>query len=288
MTRTGFVQGPLPTPARQKMSTEMQSESGASEMSNRQIEQQRIMSTKAAEADNVGLRHLCIELADVILENKRGTVQEESTLYDRSTRGKRSSEPFDLSLYQTVGDFLDNEYTGETIPTFISGHGFAGETYEDVFFEKMFDASRILLQQLIDQHLLQNIEMEDAQELFAEEGEINMMELFRSLPLQETFFRHLQPALAQRHQRGLEQLARQRATEEKEKHRHQLANHALIFKINAYSTSKIDASQAKRFFHFLNELEKTYGNDVLRASLSFATLEMSIKVRHLFDAKYQF
>lgn len=257
-------------------------------MSKQKIEQQRIISAKAIEPNNVGLRHLCIELVDVILENKRGIVQEERTPYDCSTRGKPSSDPFDLSLYQTVGDFLENEYTGDTRPTFLSGHGFAAERYSDVFFDKMFDAGRILLQQLIDQHLLQDIEMEDAQELFAEEGEIEMMELFRSLPLQETFFRHLQPALAQRHQRGLEQLARQRATQEKEKHRHELANSALIFKINAYSTSKIEMPEAKRFFHFLNELEKTYGDDVLRASLSFATLEMSIKVRHLFDAKYQF
>lgn len=46
--------------------------------------------------------------------------------------------------------------------------------------------------------------------------------------------------------------------------------------------------KAKQFFDFLNELEKTYGNSVLRASLSFATLDMSIKVSHLLDAKYKF
>lgn len=38
-------------------------------MSKQKIEQQRIISAKAIEPNNVGLRHLCIELVDVILEN---------------------------------------------------------------------------------------------------------------------------------------------------------------------------------------------------------------------------
>lgn len=52
------------------------------------------------------------------------------TGYDQSFFGRKSSNPIDKSKFQTINDFLVYP-TGDSIPTFCSGHGMVAEIWED-------------------------------------------------------------------------------------------------------------------------------------------------------------
>lgn len=75
------------------------------------------------------VRPLCVQIVRILSEEtKRAAVVEERP-WDTSSYGKLTEERFALDDYATVGEFLDNALTGDTIATYGPGGGFAAETY---------------------------------------------------------------------------------------------------------------------------------------------------------------
>lgn len=73
-------------------------------------------------------------LANSITRNKRAEIEVVDCGYDYSTYGRRTNQPFCVSDFNTVRDFL-NEPTGNTTATYVSGYGMAAETYKDDFLQ---------------------------------------------------------------------------------------------------------------------------------------------------------
>ena len=73
---------------------------------------------------------MCKWLAGVLTNEDRYTVQWIDSGWDCSARCCATGEPFDLKHYLLVGDFLENEPTGNTVATYCSGHGLGAEYYE--------------------------------------------------------------------------------------------------------------------------------------------------------------
>lgn len=53
--------------------------------------------------------------------------------YDRSLHARATGLAHDVSQYGTVGEFLEEALTGQTVPTFESGHGFTTESIDEEF-----------------------------------------------------------------------------------------------------------------------------------------------------------
>jgi hypothetical protein len=67
-------------------------------------------------------------LIDILITNDKYDEVIEDSGYDVSTRSRKSTESFDISEYDTVGDFLNNEVGPRTIATYCSGHGLAAQS----------------------------------------------------------------------------------------------------------------------------------------------------------------
>lgn len=60
-----------------------------------------------------------------------------------------------INLNQTIAEFLDDEYTGNWIPTFQSGHGMRFATYEDSLSEETLNIGCSIMLDVI-QHCVEN------------------------------------------------------------------------------------------------------------------------------------
>ena len=67
------------------------------------------------------------EIIDAVVSDTRSETREIHTQWDLSTEGVDTGEPYDLSVFNTVEDFLQEVLPG-TEPTFLSGHGLAAPT----------------------------------------------------------------------------------------------------------------------------------------------------------------
>jgi hypothetical protein len=55
-----------------------------------------------------------------------------------------------ISLNQTLSDFLENEYTGTSRPSYESGHGFFYDTYGDLLSQFTFELASDYMHQIIN------------------------------------------------------------------------------------------------------------------------------------------
>lgn len=230
-------------------------------------------------------------LARVILENHRGEAIEEWSPWDHSTRGQRSDDSFDLTPYETVGDFLDNEFTGGTCATYCSGSGLEAETYADRFSADSCESYNDCIRQTApalcrpeDGYF--DDEVGDA---LAMEG-VNLYEMessFRNLPLQETFFRNMGQALNERNQERLQNETAAAAAVIKQKHLRQLAGTELPSTIEAFSGStKWEGKNSKSLWTFLDALVEQHGAEKIAAALMFVRISTSNKVASDLKVRY--
>lgn len=230
-------------------------------------------------------------LARVILANHRGEAIEECSPWDYSTRGRLSNESFDLTLYETVGDFLDNEFTGNTCATYCSGSGLAAETYADVFNDELLVMYNDCVQQVAPklcspENGFFDDEVGDA---LAMEGvaHYEMADSFRKLPLQETFFRSMGQALAERNQGRLQNEAAAAAAVIKQETLRQLAGTELPRTIKAFAGStKWEGKNHKNLWDFLDALVKQYGSEKIAAALMFVGIRTSNKIASELKVRY--
>ena len=82
-------------------------------------------------------------VVDEAVDGTRYRVVVDKTPWDLSTRAVSTEQQYDLSAYDMIGDFLE-EPTGNTVATYVSGSGFAAESWEeqviDMLRETVWDA----------------------------------------------------------------------------------------------------------------------------------------------------
>jgi hypothetical protein len=115
--------------------------------------------------------------------------------YDSSSHSRRTNKKYKLEDFETINDFL-NEPTGNTLATYISGHGFSAETWEDRcteishetllewLKEKDFYASLLDSDEMIDDKFWETLIKIDACDLA-------WLEKFRKLPFKSLSVRPL-------------------------------------------------------------------------------------------------
>jgi|GEM_PF-2434462 hypothetical protein len=91
----------------------------------------------------------------VILNNKKHKIDHSiDPPWDHSGRVFNTDEPFDLNDYATFDEFINEEYTGESCATYMSGYGIAHYTYEERFnqisFEWLTSQVHIVIEELIE------------------------------------------------------------------------------------------------------------------------------------------
>jgi hypothetical protein len=230
-------------------------------------------------------------LAHVILENRRGEAIEERSPWDYSTRGRPSNESFDLTEYETIGDFLDNELTGNTRATFCSGSGFAAETYASVFTEESWKMYGHCIREIapklagpedgsIEDEVIDALSTEGV-------ADYEMEEAFRRLPLQETFFRNMGKALEERNQERLQNEIDANADSAKKEAIRQLAGTELPMVIQNFSgATKWEWQNHKGLWNFLDALVEEHGVEKVAAALVFVRINTSTKVAFELKVRY--
>ena len=74
----------------------------------------------------------------IILERTKSTIRYEETDWDSSSFGRATNEPFDPATYSSVEQFLEDEPTGNTQATYVSGMGFAADYFRDDAYTVVF------------------------------------------------------------------------------------------------------------------------------------------------------
>ena len=88
--------------------------------------------SKMLDEEGYCITSFAIWLINIIIDNNKYIEVIEDYGYDISTRPKIAEESYNFAQYETIEDFLQNEFTGNTKATYISGHGLAAETlYEE-------------------------------------------------------------------------------------------------------------------------------------------------------------
>lgn len=80
----------------------------------------------------------------IAVEEYMSIVQRDITPWDYSTYGRKTNQLYDLSKYQTIGDFL-GEPSGNTVATYTSGSGLVAESWR---YQVLDDVASIVMDKL--------------------------------------------------------------------------------------------------------------------------------------------
>lgn len=233
----------------------------------------------AEDPDNAIYRAAGTWLATCLLSNQRAEILVERTPWDISSYGQPTSEGFDLSQYESVGDFLDNESTGNTVATYLSGSGFAAELYAELLSDEVVSAYRDYLWNTYPE--LRDVEWEGALLDSAIDeledrgvGGLLFEERFREMPLLECLTKHLSAALEQRELRRIAEARRLRRRSDLMT----LAGEAVEAIENGGGHVKWTKSNWDGLLALLQAAVERYGQERVGAALAFCTLNMSHSV----------
>ncbi len=152
--------------------------------------------------DNEITQALGIWVTRVILENTRADVIREETPWDCSTFATRTADPFDLSEYKTIDDFLKNEATGNTVATYCSGMGMLAEMYLTQFNEVALDLHTRMLKAMpeaLDPEWLEGIDDAIYDQLcISNLGEHDFSQPIRAMAIEDCCEKYLSLAIADR------------------------------------------------------------------------------------------
>lgn len=219
--------------------------------------------------------------AKVILDNQRGQCRVERTPWDSSSYGCSSGESFDLSEHETVGEFLDNEYTGSTIATYCSGSGFSAETFGDsiqyVFrsvYDEMFKSKYPDLfdqDDFIPDEVRDSLERLDAEDCLFEDT-------FRKMPLIECFTKYLGQAMILRAEEAEQ---RRQCIAEKERIDRAIREIAgnIPNEIESFAGNiKYEKSNWNILLKYLHDISAVYGKNAVSAALALSRISASNSV----------
>lgn len=229
-------------------------------------------------------------LADVAINGTRGEAIVEDSGYDYSTRGVSTAEPFDISVHETAGDFLSEEFTGNTVATYVSGSGRAAETYAD----EAESMARDLLYEWLRKHCP---EFFDGGEYFASDSMVDVlcdagcdaiwiMGIFNAQPLAPIVELYREEAERRRVQRDAEALASRELAEQRNAHRLEQAG-TLPAQITAIAGSTYFCKQNWGvLLADLNRLASSHGRESVGAALRLVHLNLSNSVRDEILVRY--
>lgn len=243
----------------------------------------------AEQPDNSIYRALGTWLAHCLIDGEHSAIRVDLSPWDVSSYGAPTGEPFDLSQYLKVGEFLDGEATGSTIATYVSGSGFAAEMYSERFDQLALEAfSKLVFQDYPELRDLDDPGVprldDDAYEQLLDAGvdESLFAERFRSWPLMDTYTKYLQYALQERAEE-------QRKAEELHQQRERLRSFAgdAIAEINqAAGGTRWEKANWDTLRRILSTVCTKYGKDRVGAALLFCNLNTSVSVQRALAEKY--
>jgi hypothetical protein len=153
-------------------------------------------------------------LVDILIDNEKYAEVVEDSGYDVSTFSQRSPESLDLSQYETVGEFLENEVGPNTVATFCSGHGFAAKSRASEAEELCNEALRDWVKADWPQYVEDGYIAEDLSDQLCENlVDCDFMQRFSEQKLVEAFSSYLPDAIKAREARRQAAAARERTAE---------------------------------------------------------------------------
>lgn len=174
-----------------------------------------------ADTNSDAYEQLGVWLVDIILSNHRYEQRVVDCGYDVSYYPYRIDEAYPLEDYDTVGDFLDHELTGNTVATYCSGSGIAPETLRaaaqslaaELFSEWIYARFPVLRLDNVEEPAFESDDIWDV--LFQHMADDSaLMETFAHWNLAEVCVRYVRVTLAWRDEvrRQEEQTARQQGS----------------------------------------------------------------------------
>lgn len=207
-------------------------------------------------------------LVGVLLDNKRYKAVVEDVGYDRSTWAVSSRDGYQMADYDTVGEILDNEFTGQTVATYCSGSGLAAQTLREAANEIASEALSEWLGERLpglydrdDKIVLEKNFDFDSDAVFDALTEIGteygFVEVFASRPLIDVWNKHLSAVLGlrakDREKAQIEALERQRVETLVE-----AAGRPLLTQLNVrWQGMRFENATATEFWSVLNGLRKS-------------------------------
>lgn len=228
-------------------------------------------------------------LAHAILENEHCEARVDKTPWDCSSYGHRTGQPIDISQYETVDDFLENEYTGNTTATFCSGSGFAAESYGSaityVLWESYSELLRKLCPDLIDpdgsvpDEVLDGLVMEDASDCLLDQA-------FREQPLLECFTKHMSTAILERAETERQQREQREIADCKRQELESLAGQIPSLIEEFAAKRKFEKANWHLLLEYLDRLIEVEGATEVAAAIRCAQLQLSASVSSELRARY--
>lgn len=243
--------------------------------------------SKMLDEEGYCITSFAIWLINIIIDNNKYIEVIEDYGYDISTRAEISEDSYNLAQYETIEEFLENEFTGNTTATYISGHGLAAEKlYEeaqnqirDIWFD-------FINNEFPELELIKNQEVDDSvyDELWKYDLiDINILEYICKLRLKPLYNKYLLKAYEFRHEQEVKkEIERQKFLKYQEEIK--LLSIETTFKIkNFIKGKKFESNEWNNLITFLNNLVNEFGKEKVFASLLLNPIYCSQSVKHKLD-----
>ena len=229
--------------------------------------------------NSLPLKELSVWLSLRILRNIKYVPVVIDSGYDVSTSGTKSSDRLDVSSYISVGQFLENEYTGETVPTHCSGSGLAAQTYD----EAAYDEAISIIHDHINNNYPELFELDDYySELIDFECDgVELIREFRSISLKKC----IEDSKEEVERIILDEALEKKAAQDQEDYITRSAGKYTTV-IENYHQGKITKQELPEFLIFLDSLVSEASKHVVACALRRCRLDISNSVRETVFSRY--
>lgn len=225
-------------------------------------------------------------LVDILLDNVHYEKEVQDLGFDISTHPRLTHQGFNLLEYETVEDFLNNELTGNTIATYMSGMGLIAETHYNNGLDYCFNLwSNFINKNFPEFKLVRDIDDEDAYDDIFEAlclencGHYELYHEFGKMLLEDCYNNYLMETIDRRHKETLRQ-------EKFDQQLEKIAEPALK-EIKMFDTiKKIEAKNVNELLNFLDKVVSQHGYESVCAALKYHKFNCSLKVQSILYEKY--
>lgn len=230
------------------------------------------------------LTQLGVWLVDIILDDNKHELDVIDCGYDVSTYARKSDDGYDLSQYFKVQDFLDNEYTGNTKATHMSGSGMMAETYYIHFRDEVDNLWFDYIYGQFPEIKLRDDEGYMDDDVYDQLGsnkidQYALLQYFGNLDLHMCYKLYLSKTLEVRKEWEMQQEIEKQERKEYTKNLQNFATEVLPLLKDFNDKEKIEMKNSKTLFSFLNELIIKHGKEKVGAALCFHKFNCSSSVQ---------
>lgn len=239
--------------------------------------------SKMLDEEGYCITSFAIWLINIIIDDNKYIEVINDCCYDVSTRPEISEESYNLSQYETIEEFLQNEFTGNSTATYISGHGLVAETlYEEAqnqirdiwfdFINNEFPELELIKNQEVDNYLYDELWKYDLIDL-------SIFDYICKLRLKPLYNKYLLKAYYFRHE---EEVKREVEKQKNLKYQEELKSLSIetTFRINNFiKGKKIESNEWNQLIIFLNNLVTDFGKEKVFASLYLKPIYCSNSVK---------